>query len=113
MCVQINLDSVLPDISDLNYVLINVLVCNLNNTKICSVRYDTKYNCQNYFLPSSPNCSVAEVLIGMYHLRIMLLTLFESLDNVSQGLIIMSFAGSTGIGALSNDREEGVWVSAT
>lgn len=99
----------LSDISDLNCILINVLDCNLNNTKICSMKYDTRYNCQNNFLPSSPNCSVAEVLIGICHLRIMLLIHLESLDDGSQGLIVMSFAGSTGVCALGRvvTREEG------
>lgn len=99
MWVQINLNSMLSDISDLYCLLISVLVCDLNNTKICSVKYGTRYTCQDPFLPSSPNCSVAEVLIGMYHWRIMLLTPFESLDDGSQGLIIMSFAGSIGVSA--------------
>lgn len=90
----------LSDISDLNCVVINVLVCNLNNTKIRSAKYDTGYDCQNPFLPSSPNCSVAEVLTGIYHLRIMLLTPFGSLDDGFQVLSITSFAGSTGVSAL-------------
>lgn len=64
------------------------------------MKYDTGYNCQHPFFPSSPNCSVAEVLIGMYHLRVMLLTPSESLDDGSQGLIVMSFAASIGVSAL-------------
>lgn len=96
----------LSDISDLNCVLMNILVCNLNNTKIYSVKYDTRYSCQNPFLPSSPNCSVAEVFIGMYQLRITLLTRFESLDDGSQDLIVLCWKHWSQCFGKSSAREE-------